>query len=537
MTGIARRWRRPGLIAAACAFAIAVPAAASASIPAPANWTSAGQNIFNTRSQPLTTLTNTKAPKLSPTWTYHAHGDVSATPSVYGGVVYFPDWGGYLNAVSAATGQAIWSYPVSNYVGTGYAGTSTFPLPPVARDTPAVYGDEIILGDLAGAHVFAVNRYTGALIWSTQVDTHPMAIITGNPVVYNGTVYVGVSSAEEAASADPGYPCCTFRGSIVALNTTTGAKVWQTYTVPDNGGVPGGYSGGSVWDTPAINPLTGLIYFGTGNNYTVPDSVTTCEQAANPPGSGNCTAPDDYFDAMMALDLKTGQIVWTSKTIAYDAWGGACGYLPPGVTWCPSPEGPDYDMGGSGPNVMTVTTNGVPRQVVGIGQKSGIYWLFDATTGQAVWHTLVGPGSYLGGIEWGTAYDGKHIYVAIANAYHIPYNPISNGVLDTSQTLTGGSWAALDPATGEILWQTGDPNGAIDTGAVSTAGGVVFAGSMDGTMYALNGKTGVIEWNFASGGSVGSGAAITGGDVFWGSGYSFLGTGTPGGNLYMFSAN
>ncbi len=110
-----------------------------------------------------------------------------------------------------------------------------------------------------------------------------------------------------------------------------------------------------------------------------------------------------------------------------------------------------------------------------------------------------------------------------------------NGVLDTSRTLTGGSWAALDPATGKIVWQTGDPNGAMDLGAVSTAGGVVFGGSMDGTMYAINGDTGQIEWSFASGGSVNSGAAIVGNNVFWGSGYSHLGLGTGSSKLYMFS--
>lgn len=526
MIPLAAGWRRSGLVAAAaCALAIAVPATANAgTAPAPASWASAGQNIFNSRSQPLTTLNNAQATRLSPTWTYAAHGDISATPSVYDGVVYVPDWGGYLDAVSVATGQAIWSYPISNY--DGVAGS-------MARDTPAVYGNEIILGDQNGGHVFAVDRATGKLIWSTQVDTHPLAVITANPVVYNGVAYVGVSSMEELASINPNYPCCTFRGSMVALDATTGAMLWKTYTVPDNGGTPGGYSGGAVWDTPAINPVTGLIYFGTGNNYTVPSDVTTCEAAANPPGTGHCTAPDDYFDALLALNLTTGQVAWSTKSIAYDAFTGACLYQEP---WCPSPAGPDYDMGGSGPNLMAIINNGQPEQVVGIGQKSGMYWLFDAATGQVLWHTLVGPGSALGGIEWGTAYDGHHIYVAISNADHIPYNPTGNGVLDTGTTLTGGSWAALDPATGEILWQTADPSGSWDPGAVSTAGGVVFAGSMDGTMYALNGGTGAIEWNYASGGSVNSGAAIAGGDVFWGSGYGHFGLGTPGGNLYMFSA-
>lgn len=522
---------RRAVTAAAIALALAATApvaagAATAGGPA-GGWTSAGQGLANARSQPFTTLSNSGAAALAPAWTYTTHGDVSATPDVYDGVVYVPDWGGYLNAISAADGTTLWSDPISSYDGVSNS---------VARDTPAVFGNEIILGDQNGAHVFAVNRLTGKLIWSTQVDTHQYAVITANPVVFDGRVYVGVSSLEEGAARNPNYQCCTFRGSMVALNAATGAIDWKTYTVPANGGQPGGYSGGAVWDTPAISPASGLIYFGTGNNYSVPASVVTCENNANPPGSGNCTAPNDYFDSIMALNLRTGAVAWTSKTMAYDAWTAACIGVPPGVTWCPSPSGPDYDMGGSGPNLMNVSVGGTMRQIVGIGQKSGIYWAFDAATGQSLWHTLVGPGSALGGMEWGTAFDGSRIYVAIGNSYHIPYHPTSNGVLDTSVTLTGGSWAALNPATGQIEWQTGDPNGAIDLGAVSTAGGVVFGGSMDGTMYALNGATGQIEWSFASGGSVNSGAAIVGGDVFWGSGYSHFGLGTGNDKLYMFSS-
>lgn len=537
MKPFTRKWR-PTLIvaaAAACSVALVAPAAAAASTTT-ANWPSAGQNISNTRSQSSTTISTSNAKSLTKKWTFTAHGSVSATPSVAGGVVYVPDWGGYLNAINASTGATIWSYPISKY--DGVAGS-------VARDTPAVYGSTIILGDQNGAHVFAVNRNTGALVWSTQVDRHPEAIITANPVIYDGMVYVGVSSHEEIAAANPSYPCCTFRGSMVALRAKTGTKVWKTYTVPPNQGKTGGYSGGAVWDTPAIDPGTGLIYFGTGNNYSVPASVAACEAAADPPGSGQCTSKHDYFDAIMALNLRNGKVAWTSKSIAYDTWTVACFA---GASWCPSKTSPDYDMGGSGPNLMTVTIKGQSERVVGIGQKSGVYWLFDAATGKLLWHKLVGPGGTFGGIEWGTAYGGRHIYVAIADSNHTPYNPTENGKLDTSVTLTGGSWAALDPATGEIVWQTGDPTtGAVDMGPVSVAGGVVFAGS-DGTggaggagaMYALNGDTGQIEWSFPTAGSVNSGPAIVGGDVFWGSGYSplsGLGITTKDNKLYMFSAS
>jgi polyvinyl alcohol dehydrogenase (cytochrome) len=118
--------------------------------------------------------------------------------------------------------------------------------------------------------VFAVSRNTGRLLWRTRVDTNPAAIITSSPVVYRGVAYLGVSSIEEALAARPGYHCCTFRGSVLALKATTGRLLWKTYTVPT------GYTGGAVWgSTPAIDPADNMVFVGTGNNYSVPAGVCT----------------------------------------------------------------------------------------------------------------------------------------------------------------------------------------------------------------------------------------------------------------------
>ena len=152
----------------------------------------------------------------------------------------------------------------------------------------------VILGDQAGvyatwngsqttgpgARMMAVNAANGSLLWVTQVETFPTAIITSSPVVYNGIVYVGVASAEEGIASVKGYPCCTFRGSLVALNAQTGAKLWQTYTIPDNHGVAGSYSGGAIWGTtPAIDAARNSVYIGTGNNYSIPAAATACIKA------------------------------------------------------------------------------------------------------------------------------------------------------------------------------------------------------------------------------------------------------------------
>jgi polyvinyl alcohol dehydrogenase (cytochrome) len=168
--------------------------------------------------------------------------------------------------------------------------------------------------------------------------------------------------------------------------------------------------------------------------------------------------------------------------------------------------------------------------IVGFGQKSGIFWALNPDDGNIVWSTPVGPGASLGGIEWGTATDGKRIYVAIANSDNLPYTLVPSG-----QQITWGAWSALDVATGKIVWQTADPTpGAIDRGSVSVANGVIYAGSNSGEMYALDATSGNILWNFASGGSVIDGPSIVDGALYWGSGYKEI-RGTGNNKVYAFT--
>jgi polyvinyl alcohol dehydrogenase (cytochrome) len=494
---------------------VTTAATAPAAAPAPAraaaqSWPVAGQNIANTRDQAAeTVIFPSDVGQLAPAWTITTAGDVTATPTMVNNVLYFPDMGGMLWAVTS-TGHVVWSNPVSGY--TGIAGD-------VSRDSPAIDGDELITGDgwdenklNAGAHVFAVNRTTGKLLWSVPVDTDPASIITGSPTVHDGVVYVGVSSYEEGLATQPG--CCTFRGAVVALSAATGRILWKTYTVPSNNGGgdsnrPGYYSGGAVWGSaPVVDPATGLLYVATGNDYTVPTGV--CIK----PGQKHCTRPvnRDYFDAILALKLHTGAVAWGYRTIEADVSTGACTAI------C----GPDYDFGSS-PNLITTVSpaTGAAEQLVGAGQKSGYYWALNPSTGKLVWRTRVGPGGAGGGILWGSATDGRRIYSAEADTGNRPYKLKGSGPF-AGQTITSGSWTALNPATGAILWQTPDPQSVPDSGFVSVANGVVYAGSNAATgtnMYALDASTGAIVWSFASGGEVRSGAAIVGAKVYWGSGY------------------
>lgn len=475
------------------------------------SWSMSGQGTTDLRSQPSESIINTSnVNTLASKWVFTAGGDVSATPTVVNGVVYAPDWSGHLYAIDAGTGKSIWSHQIAEY--DGISGS-------VTRGSPAFYNNELIFGDLIrgshnGASVMAVNASNGNLLWVTKVDPHPAAIISGPAVIAGSTAYIGISSSEEGLADQPGYACCTFRGSVVALNANTGKILWQTFVMPS------GYSGGAIWQQPAVDTTRGLVYVGTGNNYSVPASVEQCE--LKNPGDPSCTPAHDYFDTAMALDMNTGTVKWAKHLYGYDVWTQACIHPKPGVE-CPDPAGPDYDMGGSGPNLM--------GNLVGFGQKSGVYWALNASNGVLVWNTVVGPSGPLGGIQWGTASDGKSIYIADANSNHSSYKLISG------QTVAGGAWSALDAATGKILWQTPDPAGAVDDSSVSVANGVVYAGSLDtaGHMYALNTSSGKILWSYASGGSVLDGPSIVNGMVYWGSGYARISGATGNNKIYAFA--
>ncbi|HEX7932716.1 MAG TPA: PQQ-binding-like beta-propeller repeat protein [Paraburkholderia sp.] len=480
-----------------CGGVAIVPAVAQENMDA---WAMAGQNAQNTRSAPNEHAIGTdNVAQLSPRWSVETAGNVSATPTVANGTVYVPDFGGMLWAVDAASGQVKWKREVSDYSGIPND---------ASRTSPAVWKDILVIGqgtqivnNPTGAYMLGIKADTGEPLWRTQVEKDPTAVITSSPVIDDGVVYTGVSSRAEALKGATQY-----RGSVVALDAHSGKLLWKTYIVPK------GYTGGSVWgNTAAVDHTTGLLYVTTGNNFSVPKGV--CRY----PTQSHCKAgaPANLIDSFVALDLKTGKIVWSTRTLPADV-----------STNYNHEDGPDYDFG-SGPNLFTATIDGEPRRLVGAGQKSGVYWALDPRTGKVVWKSQVGPGSLLGGMLWGTAADGKRIYVSIGNLNH---ETITVDMPEGKSTTKGGIWAAVDAATGKVLWRTADPQEAMDTVAMSEANGVVYAGSLAGTganMYALDAATGKIKWSFESGGAIVSGAAIADGMVYWGSGYHTKVLGLP----------
>lgn len=457
-----------------------------------AGWASSGQNNHNTRfAAAEQAIDSANVGTLRPKWVFTTDGDVSATATVVNGVVYFPDWGGMLWAIDARTGKVLWSRNIGDYTGMPRS---------VSRTSPAYWHGELVIGtgnimvgDLSGAFEVGIDAHTGAMLWRTRTDPSSAAVMTGSATIDHGIVYTGVSSKTEHTDVVP-----IFRGSVEALDARTGRILWQTYMVPR------GFTGGAVWSSqPVVDHKTGLLYVTTGNSYSV--------------GKGYCVNPGQtrcrglpasaYIDSIVGLSLRSGRVVWAHHTLTADTW-----------TMARPNASPDFDFGAD-PNLYVTVIRGKRTDVLGAGQKSGMYYALDPATGNVIWATQAGPGGVLGGIEWGTSTDGKRIYAALTNGSHKAYTYTS---YDGQRKVTrGGLWTALDAATGRILWQTADPEGSryITDGFVSSANGVVYAGSSGGNFYAMDAATGRIEWTFPSGGAVWSGAAVVDGSVYWGSGY------------------
>jgi polyvinyl alcohol dehydrogenase (cytochrome) len=492
------------------------------------NWTSFGHDNQNTRYQDTENkISVDTVAGLTVKWAFTTAGDVSATPAVDGSTVYFPDWAGNLYAVDRKTGQLVWSTTIA--AATGIPNDK-------ARATPVVFDGKVIVGTLGpfggGGKLIAFDKNTGAVQWVTQLDSHFAAIVTQSATVHDRTVYVGVASQEEAlAAVVQGYVCCSFRGSLLAVDVDTGAIKWKTYLAPE------GYSGSAIWGSaPAIDTRRKQVYVATGNNYSVPDDVLACVDAAgsDPAAIQACIAADNHFDSVVALDYNTGAIKWATRALPYDAWTVDCIPFFGDGTNCPEPAGPDYDFG-QAPALFTVEMQGKSQQLVGAGQKSGQYWALNPDTGAVAWVTQAGPGGTAGGLQWGSAVDGRRVYTANSNSNAVPW------LLPGGTTTIRGVWSALDAGTGEVLWQRTTPfdgpfAGWGDTaGPVSAANGVVFSCSvLSGYMWALEASTGKLLWSFDSNGSCLSGAAISNGEVYWGSGYSNFGLGAPNNVLYAF---
>ena len=496
------------------------------------HWLGWGNDLANTRFQdvPASGLAPGQVPRLKLKWAFGFPGDVSlnSQPSIAGGRVYVGSQGAEVYSLSAATGCIHWWFataaPVRSAVSVGRIETESGPR------FAAFFGDSI-------AVVYAVDASTGALLWKTKVEDHLAARITGSPAFYHGRLYVPVASIEEGSAIQAKYECCSFRGSVVALDGATGKQIWKSYTIAEparptknnkSGTQLWGPSGAPIWTAPTIDTKRNVLYVTTGDNYSDPPTATS--------------------DAFLAMDLDTGKIVWSRQTTSNDAYTVACRL--PDTTNCPDSNGPDFDFGSS--PILVTLPNG--RRALIAGQKSGIVHAIDPDrNGQILWQTRIGKGGIHGGIQWGSAADQSSVYVALSDAGIIT---IPSTVGTEANPQAGGGMFALSLGKGERIWSPPPVCGErkrcspAQSAAVSAIPGVAFSGSVDGHLRAYSAKDGTIIWDYDTarefttvngvsgrGGSMdGPGPAIGGGMIFVNSGYAIWG-GMPGNVLLAFSVD
>lgn len=489
------------------------PASTPGFAPAATDWSGWGMNIHNTRYQPNPGLTAADVPKLKLKWAFGFPDDTRAVaqPAIVGNRVFVGSHGGKVYSLDLASGCTHWVFDAGAIVRNGIT------LAEVNNRWLAFFGD-------AAAFGYAVDARTGAQVWKVKLDQHPLARVTGTSVYHDGRVYFPVSSGEELGSQQPGYVCCTFRGSLLALEAATGRVIWKTYTIPEEprvyrtiqqNGQPRqlwGPAGAAIWSAPTIDAKRGRIYASTGNSYTGVDVPTS--------------------DAVMAFEMATGNVVWTWQATAGDNWLPGC----PRGPLCPENAGEDYDLASS---PALVTVNG--RDMIVVGQKSGTLWALDPDQqGAVVWQQKLGQGGGLmGGIMWGPALDSQTVYAGVADANRPDGTP---------------GLYAVNLADGSRKWVSAPPPGPGNTRAQPTAPtlipGIVFSATFGGRLRAHQTATGEVVWEFdtarsfetvngvvAKGGAMdGAGPAVANGMVVMTSGMGFAG-GAAGNVLLAFSVD
>lgn len=473
-------------------------------------------------------LTMADLPNLKLKWAFAFPGAIQARsqPVVAMGAVFVGSQNGDVYAFDLESGCARWTAKALSEVRTGIV-VDNWQSGAKPAENPRIY-----FGDLLG-NVYALDALTGKELWRTRPEANTLATITATPVAHGDTLYVPVSSTEVGAASDPEYACCKFRGSLVALDAATGERRWQHYTVEQEPTEQGrtrvgtpifAPSGAPVWGSPTIDEKRGVIYHGSGENYSSPS--------------------DGNSDAIFAVDMKTGQRRWVHQLTAGDAWNNSC--MVKGHSNCPVENGPDSDLAAS----VLLIDIGDGKDIVVAGAKSGTVTAVDPDArGKLLWRTQVGRGSLQGGVHFGMAADGTRIYVPIYDS-----KDMADGGTYTDSGLPGVH--GLDARTGKIVWRgpvDNRCNGRPDcepgvSAAITALPGGVLAGHLDGWLRAYARDTGEVLWQIdtarefptlngeiAHGGSMsGPGPTMSDGHLIFNSGYGFARK-MPGNALLVYA--
>jgi polyvinyl alcohol dehydrogenase (cytochrome) len=496
------------------------PPIRSLAVKGVANWNGWGVDFANSRYQPAPGLTEGQVSKLKLKWAFGFPDGSSAygQPSVVAGRIFVGADTGYIYSLDAKTGCVYWSAPVKAGVRNAMV---VGPITGHGKTRFAVY-----FGDVK-ANVYALDAQTGEQLWINHVEDNITDRVTAAPQLYQGRLYVPISSWEEFRARDLTYGCCTSVGAVASLDARTGKTLWKTYVIPqrpaptrkNSAGVQQyGPAGGAVWNTPTLDPAHHTLYVGTVDATTYP-AITTS-------------------DAAMALDMRTGKILWSYQAHKNDSFLVGCNSPTDKTDNCPKVQGPDWDIPGS----LILRDMGAGKRLLIVGTKPGDILALDPDKGGAlVWRKSVNggplagdgpayPGGVRAGVQWGGSADKAKVYYG----------------------LTNGGAAAMSLTTGERLWfnpLNKAENPKVNQSAASTAiPGAVFIGGTDGKLFAVSAKDGHELWSFdtarkfdtvnkvpAKGGSISApGVTVSGGMVFVGSGYSTT-SGEPGNVILAFA--
>jgi polyvinyl alcohol dehydrogenase (cytochrome) len=483
------------------------------------HWSGWGIDLDHTHFQPATKagLTAANLANLELKWAFGFPGGttVSTQPAVAGGRIFLGSHEGGIYALDARTGCAHWK----------------FATPAAVRGAILIDkqsdGRFVLYAADRSAQVYALDANSGTLIWQKKVDDHPWAAVTGSIARHASVLYVPVASWEEVAAASPTYECCTFRGSVVALEARTGKQRWKSYLIPDAptktvktvlGTQQWGPSGVGVWSQPTIDPKAGVLYVTTGDSYSAPAAATS--------------------DSAVAIDLATGAIRWHFQATPDDAWSLACLAIKPDPV-VKGKCGPDFDFGASA--ILRTLPGG--KRILLAGQKSGVLHALDPDArGKVLWQKRLSPGGVLGGIEWGFAADTTHVYVPISDVWESKFTQGTAGGVHAVRISDGKELWNTPAAKPDCLGVAGCSAG--QPAAATLIPGVLFSGSMDGHMRAYDPATGKVIWDVdtkrafetvnkvaARGGAIkGAGVTVAGGWVYFGAGYGLWGM--PG-NVFL----
>ena len=475
-------------------------------------------------------ITATDVPRLRLRWAF-AFPDASqmrSSATVVGDVALVGGQFGEVIGLDLETGCTRWSFEAAASVRSAVLIAPRPRRDDDAEATPVAYFVDNL------TYAYALDVGNGELLWKTKVGWHAASVTTGSPALFNGRLYVPISSIEVVTAGDPRYECCTSSGAVAALDPATGEVDWYHRVIPgypEEVGKNGigvtlwAPSGAPVWSSPTVDAERGLVYAGTGENYTRPTTATS--------------------DAILALDATTGELAWSFQATADDAFNMACTSFRYRQN-CPDPAGPDHDFGMA--PMLVRRDDG--KDILVAGQKSGMVWALDPDRdGEVLWSVRVGKGGALGGIHWGMASDGRYAYATVSDRNAVivdmaPEHEESPGLY------------AIDLMTGEVAWRAEVPEDSCEdrracfralSAAPTVIDGAVFAGGLDGWIRAYDTLDGSTLWEYDTarehpvvGGGTGRGGAIDGpgpvvadGILFVNSGYGLFGQ-MPGNLLLAF---